>query len=224
MKNSKTVSTTLVMLMVTFLGACSTTTSSIFVEESKTFQEVYKLSPEEKDEHYQAVLDESWAKSGYEDVYLKAGRLVKTTQGEYKITKHWDQLNRTLTTYNGHITSTFGADQQIVLQVMTVEGSPKPLIQVNRITGKSEYVITAANVSTQSTMPREIALRSMGIVASAANGVFAAKIHADSDCGDNCDNITVFNDSLSTSQARAEGRSNTSATINSRCDDCADFD
>jgi hypothetical protein len=108
MKKQKVLRSMAVIIMVSFMAACSSVPKTT-VEESVPFTDfLVKLDPKEKTNHLKKVVDESAAKKAYDDAYLEAGRLVYTGEDDVKLTLRWDKDRRLLTSYQGHITSTFG--------------------------------------------------------------------------------------------------------------------
>jgi hypothetical protein len=142
-------------------------------------------TPEAQEVAIAKKIDEGNASYEFEKATLFKGDVVKRNIDDYEFSVHWNRLSRTLTTYSGHITSTFGHQTDIIAQVITEVDSPKPVF-VTGADGLPKTEMIAGNTRDVPTFARDAVFSTMGIVESASNNYFGLRALGNASCGSGC--------------------------------------
>lgn len=131
---------------------------------------------------------------------------------EVKVTKIWDKGMKKLSLYEGHQTSTFGHNQNMIIAVLTEDDDPVMRLQENRQTGIFGPTVFLTDSTSIPTWLRSASLEVLGWGGFALNGAVAAEI-GKCDSNNCATRIDVNTNNGSSSQSGSESTASGSANV-----------
>lgn len=205
MRNVTTVS------LVSLLGACAGVGGNGYLTKTMHDDDFIKASAEEKNTYLSSVVDEEMQLRRKKDTEYSAGRPVKYGEPDTGYTIQWNKKLGHVYTFLGHSSGALHAETEgVMAYVADANGN---ILYQDAGNGFMRPTALLENVSTQEGLGRMLIRGGFQVTSAAANGLIAAKIHADNDCGDNCENITLVNQGgVSSSQSTADSNASGSAS------------
>lgn len=219
MKNVRSLRLMAVLLIVPFLGACAGGAIRPGpVTPTMADADFVKASSEVKTQYLQAVQEEDVLLTAKKSTEYMAGRPVAYGDSSTGYTLQWDKKLGIVYIYPGHNPGAMSIESEAV---MAFRADKNGNIHYQNTGGVEKPTTLLANVATQEGVGRMMVKGVFQVLGSTMNGAVAAKIHADSACGDGCGNTTLINaGGNSQSLAGANATSGSSTTFDAVFNAC----